>query len=899
MSAPRWARAILRRAAPPGQEDAVVGDLEEAHRARTKRHHAATAWLLTAFETADMTWALLRQRRRPIPAFSWLDFKLGLRMLVRYPGLTAVGGLAIAFAIWVGAGFFEFGTQLLSPRLPLPDGDGVVMLRLYDVRTRKDQMPTAYDFLNWRKEVTTVGQMSAYRRIRRNLRTGDGPGEPATITRMSATGFDVAGVPPLLGRTLTSADEVPGATDVVVIGHDLWQARFGGNPDVVGRSVQLGRDRATIIGVMPEGFGFPIADQLWTPLRLADADLTPGAGLRLEVFGRVAPEHSIGEARNELELLAVRTSIDFPEAYEHLQVDVVSFKLGALGIPPRSKSAVVAGVISWNVAVVLFVMVICANVALLIFARAAARESELVVRSALGASRARIVAQLFVEALVLGMVGAAVGLTAAGYGLRWGMNVVATQVMGSGGLSLPFWMSDTLSSTTVAYALILTAVGAGVAGILPAFKVTRDVGSSLRRASAGGGGIQFGGVWTVVIVSQVAVTIALPVGAFLFREELVKVEEVDIGVPTDEYLAARLEMDREPPPDRPADTTAAAFAERYRTALGELAERLRAEPSVSVVTFAEKLPLMYHPWHQIEVDEGGMEPPDLRGHRGGVSGVDPGYFEALGVPILSGRGFGAGDLESDAHTVIVNESFVRRVLGGKNPLGRRIQIIASEASREPDRTVPWHEIVGVVPDLGQQSGYGALGPMGVYYAAAPDDVYPIHIAIRGGKDPLSLIPRVLAAATEVDPTLRVQNIIRMDETAKDDVTFYRFFIGLIGIGSGLALLLSMAGIYAVMSFTVSKRTREIGIRVALGSDPTRVTAAIFRRPLLQLGSGVLVGTFLAWVLIESSPRVNGLGALGGAAVYSLLMTCVCLLACVVPTRRALRIEPSEALRADG
>jgi putative ABC transport system permease protein len=419
----------------------------------------------------------------------------------------------------------------------------------------------------------------------------------------------------------------------------------------------------------------------------------------------------------------------------------------------------------------------------------------------------------------------------------------------------------------------------------------------VRQAPGGGGGRRFGGIWTAVIVIQVAVTVAFPAVSFLVLRDLNRVKNANADLADERYLVARLDMDREPPPTAPADTSRAAFLARYRTTIEELERRLLADESVVDVTFAERVPRMYHAWHQIEVDQGAVPPPDLRGHRMGVVAVDLDYFDVLGAPILAGRPFGTGDLAADARVVIVNRPFVDSVLGGKNPIGRRLRIVASESSREPDPTAPWHEIVGVVPDLGTTSGYG---PEGVYLPARMGDHYPLRIAVHVQGDARAFAPRLMETAMRVDPTLRIEGLIRLDDVIREEMRFYTFWLRLsLGV-SAVALLLSLAGIYAVMSFTVSRRTREIGIRVALGCRSSRVVPAILARPLTQIACGIAAGmslvSFLALAVAGWTISAPQIAVVVG---YAALMTGVCLIACIVPTRRALRVEPTEALRADG
>ena len=824
------------------------------------------------------------------PQFSLLDFKLGVRMLVRYPGLTLVGGLAMAFAIWVCASTFELMRQVVRPTLPLPDGDRIIALRMWDMEANRVERRALYDFLQWREQLTTVRDIGAARTLTRNLITPDGRGEPIEVAEITASAFELTRAQPLLGRVLLADDERLGAPPVIVIGHEVWQRRFAGDSAIVGRSVRLGETHVTIVGVMGREFGFPVSQRLWMPLRFPESQYEPRTGFPIQIFGRLAPGVALEEAQAELNTLAQRAAQASPETHRWLQAQVLPYAESIFSLPLEASLALMSS----NLGLVFLLGLICANVALLMFARAAARESELVVRTALGASRQRIIGQLVAEALVLSGLATVFGLAAAGVGMRWALGMVEANL---NGVRLPFWIGAGLAPSTVAYSALLAVVAALIAGVLPALKVTRGMGTRLREASAGGGGLQFGGFWTVVIVTQVALTMIFPAVAFFLRRDTSKLLTYDLGVSTREYLAARLEMDRDAPPGTVEDTSRAAFQERYELALVELERRLAGEPAVTGVTFATALPLMYHAWHQIDVDEGAVEPRDARGHRMGVARIAEDYFDVLNVPILAGRAFRAGDFSPDARAAIVNQPFVDSVLAGKNPIGRRIRHVANEDARVPTTDGPWYEIVGVVQDLGTTSGYGRSG---IYHPIVPGQAYPVHVAIHVRGDPLAFASRLRSIATVVSPRLRVHDMIPMNETIGDDLAFYHFWFRLTVYVSGIAVLLSLAGIYAVMSFTVARRTREIGIRIALGAEPQRVLRAVFRRPLMQVGLGVLAGGLMIGLLMTALEGGNvSLPKLALLAAYAGLTMAVCALACVVPTRRALAIEPTEALRSEG
>lgn len=817
--------------------------------------------------------------------FSWIDLKLGGRMLVKYPVLTIVGGISMAFAIWVGAGTFEAIRQLVFPTIPLPEANRIVVLQNWDASANRPELRATHDFVAWRSSLQSVQDLGAYRTVTRNLMITEGLAEPVYTAEMSAAGFRVLRVPPILGRALVESDEQANAPLVGVIGFRLWKSRFNSDSGVVGRTVRLTGAPVTIVGVMPDGFAFPSTQELWVPLRINVSGYDRREGMPIRIFGRLAPGASFDQARTELTNLGRVAARDFPQTHQHLRPQLFTFaeSVRAIGGPGKAMT-----LLTGNIFVVMLLVLVCTNVGLLMFARAATREAEIIVRSALGASRRRIVMQMFAEALVLGGVAAVVGLTAAGWGMRWGLELMRSELTDASG-NFPFWIDGKLSPMTLAYTVFLTMLAAAIAGILPGLKITRNIGDRLKRAAAAAGGAHFGGMWTAVIVLQLAVTMGFPVATFFVRKDAANLERQSLPFPVDQYLSVRLEMERAST-EPGADTSADAFQARYVAAAQKLEARLQSEPGVADVVFAEHLPNQYHPNNQIEVDAGAVAPHDERGHVIGSSKVDPKYFSVLGVSMLSGRWFNSSEARPDARVVVVNKSFVDRVMGGNNPIGRRIRYVSS---RNADAQ-PWYEIIGVAPDVGIKSGWG---PAGIYHPLVRPAMYPLNAAIHVRGDPNVFASRLRAIATDVDVTLRLTDLMPLRNVLTGEVKFHVFWVTLTTIVSIMVLVLSLVSIYAVMSFAVSRRTREIGVRVALGGSPWRIVTAVFKQPLRQLGLGLVAGTLLVWALTGGTDNgVPTLAEIGALGAYTALMIVVCLTACVVPTRRALAVQPTEALR---
>ena len=442
---------------------------------------------------------------------------------------------------------------------------------------------------------------------------------------------------------------------------------------------------------MPEGFAFPISESFWVPFQLTSSSYLPLEGPPVRTFGRLAPDANLEGAQVELTTVTQPVVLGNPETHQQLRAQVLPFPNEVMDI----SNSVSVGLMSSNGLFILFLILMAANVALLVFVRAATREREILVRVALGADRGRVVAQLFAETLVLGLVGAFVGLLATGISMRWAFRTFAS-LEGQ----LPFWFGPSLSLTTVAYALGLTALGALVAGALPGLKITEgNLESRLRQSNTGLPSTGVSRLWSGIIVVQVAISaLAVPIAYTVFTQMLEKRGTV---VPFDgsQYGSARVEMDREDELGAGPQLSEEEFAALYRERYEELRLRLEAEPGVGAVTLANRFARMSHPQNAIEVEtDGDLTPPRIA-PRVGTASVALDYFDALNTRVLAGRGFNSGDADSDQGVVIVNQSFVYRVLGGRNAVGRRVRY-APPPGRDADaETEPSYQIVGVVPDL--------------------------------------------------------------------------------------------------------------------------------------------------------------------------------------------------------
>ena len=818
---------------------------------------------------------------------SWLDFKLAARMLAKYPGLSIIGGIGMAVSIAIGAAFFAFFHSYLYATLPIDRGERVVALENWNVTRNNEDRRSLHDFDHWRRDLKSIEDLSAYRTVARNLIVPGGTAEPVRIAEITASAFRIARVPPLLGRPLLEDDERRDAESVVVIGHDVWRSRFGGDPSVVGRQVRLGNTVHTIVGVMPEGFAFPVSHSYWTPFRFKPSDYPRGEGPAIFMFGRLADGLAMEDAQAEVSTLGTRAAAAFPATHAQLRPQVLPYAYPVLDIQDTS----VAQVAMMQAIVSLLLVVVAVNVAILIYARTATRQSEIAVRTALGASRRRIVLQLFIEALVLSGLAAGAGLAIARFGITIAHGIIQAE-MGA----LPYFIDYGLSPAAVLYAVGLAVLAAVIAGVVPALQATGRRVQSTLRALGGGTGLRLGTTWSLLIVSQVALAVAgLPMAA-AFGWDAVREATTKPIFAAEQYLAVRMALEPEPPEGIDAATYKRELASRSTTLQRDVVAAVESEATVSDVTISY-VPPGQESTARIEVQGEAVASPSVaplvRFNRIAVD-----FFDAFDTPVLTGRAFTAADQAAAATAVIVNRTFVQKILGGGNALGRRVRFTAPEDANPADvETTRWYEIVGVVADLHANAMDDSMTESALYQPMLAGTGAPVSLMVQlRGVSPASFIGRLRELTTAIDPSMRISALPMVDIYRQRDLA-----VRLVGLAVSLVvisvLLLSAAGIYALMSFTVAQRRKEIGIRAALGADAGRLLRTIFSRAAAQLGAGVAIGLITVAALdMMSDGELLGPGRTVLLTIMSLLMIGVGLIAAIGPARRGLRIQPTQALR---
>jgi len=821
------------------------------------------------------------------------DLKLGMRMLRKYPGLTAVALFALSLAIGAGAAYLEFVNDLMHGQLPFPDGSRIVGIQMWDRQSGDPERRVTTQFVEWRSSLRSFEDLAASRDLDRTMITDDGRAEPVRGVEITASAFRITRVPPLLGRPLIDDDERPGAPAVAVIGYDLWTTRFGSDPAVIGQSIRLGRARHTIVGVMPEGFGLPVAHNLWVPLSIESSAIGRREGPALKVFGKLAPGMAISTAQAELDASARNAAAEFPATDNYLNPVVKPY---VESLWSAVEDATMQTIV-FNSANIFFIglLALCgANIATLVFARTATRETEISVRTALGASRARIAGQLFAEALVLSSIAAVIGLTVGVYALKWVRGVVEV------GMEEPmmFWWNDDLSFTTIIYAAMLAVLAALIIGVVPAMKATgvRLQERLKQTTGATSGVLKFGGVWTGVIVTQVAVTVIfLAIVGVLGRSAYMSGGERARTFPVGEYLSTRLLLDRTPD-EIAADDNGSQYRALMAKTYSELSSRLASEPGIATVTYGTRIPGMNFFYTGVEFDgvkDGAKnaQPTYIR-----TAQVATNYLDTFQARLISGRMFTEADL--GRNVAIVDRAFVVHVLNGQEAVGRQIRDIGDE--NRP--AGPWLDIVGVVSDLTEDVNKKATDAT-LVTPAAPDEIRPLYLAVHARTNIAAIKSRVRVIAGDVDPSLRLDEVQTLDKIGESERVSLEFFARMLTGVSIVAMVLAAAGVYALMSFTVSRRTAEIGIRVALGADPKGIVVATFSKAFAKIVIGILVGAVPAAAIAislgpEVSPTAGTSVTVMTFAFATLTVMLITALACVVPARRALRIQPTDALKAE-
>jgi putative ABC transport system permease protein len=798
------------------------------------------------------------------------DLRFGARMLRKNPGMTAIAVLALSLGIGLTTTVFSITYGALYRGLPLPDADRVMHLERNNLERGINSMEvTVHDFRDWRAQQTAFEDIAGFYSGTVNLSGLEGRPERFSGAFMTANALDVTGVRPLLGRSFRESEDDPGAPGVVVIGYSLWTNRFEGDRDVIGQTVRINGEPAEIIGVMPEGFLFPFSQNIWVPMKQDVSALARGEGTTVEVFGRLKPGVSMDQGAVEMNTIARRLAMEYPETNENVGAVVQPYTKEFIGDEPQALLLTMLG------AVFFVLLIACANVANLLLSRATVRSKEVAIRSAIGASRWRVVRQMLGETMVIAAVGGVMGLAIAAVGIRlFNAAIVDTEP--------PYWIDIRIDPIALAFVVGLILLTTIIAGIIPALKASgQNVHEILKDETRGSSSMRLGRITKGLVVAEVALSCGLLVAAGLTIKSVVQLKNLDYGFDAGQIFTARIGLFESQYPD------SLARLQFY----DEAVERLAALPGARHVAAATGLPAVSGGGTDFAIEGAEyLEPQDYPDAR--MSVVSTGFFDVFGVGPREGRVFDSSDDGVNLPVAAVNESFAQRFFAGESPLGRRIRIGGANSTR------PWRTIVGVVPDL-WMAGIDNEEPWGFYIPLKQGDARFISIAVATGGDAMSLASPVRDAIQRIDADLPLYWVQTLEQGVDGNTWFYRVFGTLFMIFGFVALFLASVGLYGVMSFAVSRRTQEIGVRMALGAKARDVLRLMLRQGLVQLGLGVTLGLalaallsrFLQIILFDVNPRdpVIFVGIV-------MLLAAVGLLANVVPAKRAARVDPMVALR---
>lgn len=800
------------------------------------------------------------------------DLHHAMRAALRRPGVTAVAVVALTLGIGLTATMFSIVNGVMLTGLPFEESERLLHIERTRLSEGDDSLEvTLHDYLDWVEQQTSFEELAAWYDGTVNIAVAGSRPERLKGAFVTPSLFRVLRVQPPLGRAFDESEGLPGTPEVVLLSHATWRDHFRSDSAAIGSTLRVNGETATVIGVMGEGFRFPIDQEIWLPLRLDPLAVKRGEGTSLDVLGRLAEGSTRDEAEAELAAIAARLEQAYPETNAGVGTIMRPYIEEVIDDPGRP--------LLWTMLGAVFgvLLVACANVANLMLARSAARSGELAIRSALGAGRWRLVAHLLAESAVLASVAAALGLVLAWYGTRAFNEALAVT-------ATPFWFDVGLNPRVFGFVVAIAGVTALAAGGLPALRASRqDVNQLLKDESRGSSGLRIGRLSRALVVAEVAVSCALLVAAGLMVRSVVQLRNVDLGFDAGTVYTARVGLFAADYPD----------AETRTRFLEDLRRRLAQRPDVEAAAVATSLPALGSGRGSVVID--GHEPRsdwDLP-HTNQVASTT-GYFRTLGVALLEGRDFVETDRRTAEPVAIVNRSFVRRFLPGGSPLGKRVRVLGDDGKG------PWRRIVGVAPDL----HLGGLGMHddrsdGVYIPLAQDDARFAGIAVRS-TGPLALAAEaVREEVAALDPELPLYWTWSLREGIQRNTWYYDVFGTLFAVFGVAALLLASVGLYAVMAFSVEQRTTEIGIRIAIGAQAGDVVRMVLRQGAFQLGVGLVLGLvagaglarLIRALLFEVEPDDPAVYA---AIVLTLVAAGVA--ASFLPAARAVRVEPVEALR---
>ena len=801
------------------------------------------------------------------------DVRYACRVLLNDPWFTVVAALALGLGIGLNTTVFTFVNAVLIRGVPFDHAEQILYLNTRNVVTNDEQGVSIADLQDWRAQAHTFEGLAAFDEHEMNVSDTGRPAERIGGADVTANTFQLLRQAPLLGRDFAPDEDQPGAAPVVILGYSVWKNRYGSDPAILGRAIKIDDRAAEIVGVMPEGMRFPTNADLWRPYVPTPAQAAKRDDRGLGVFGRLAPGATQSQAGTELSAIAARLRQQYPDTNKDLGVGVMTFNERFNGGKIRTIFLALMGAVGF------VLLIACANVANLLLARSSRRTREVGIRVALGAGRGRIIRQLLVESTLLACVGGLLGLGLSYVGI--GLFDAAVADVGK-----PYWIRFTMDYRVFGFmALVCLATGL-LFGLAPALQVSRtNVNETLKEGGRGtAGGAKARRLTSAMVIAELTLTLVLLTGAGLMIRSFLKLYSMQLGIDSTHVLTMRTTLTDVRYPT----------AEKRQQFYDALIARLTTLPGVTAAATTSRLPLEGEDSRIMEV-EGRPAVDPKTGPRGSRLWVSPGYFDVLGIPVRRGRLLTDHDGTPGAETVVVSERFVERFFPGEDPLGKRFRPHAEPAQKEPN---PWLTIVGVVPSVRQADPQAENPEPVIYQPFRQRSFASTALLVRAAGAPTVITSAVREAVRTIDQDQPVFAVRTLDESIQRQRWPYRVFGSMFAIFALVALVLSAVGIYAVTSYAVTQRTSEIGVRMALGAQPRQVSWLILRSGLGQLAIGLTLGLLGAWsltfVLQALLVQTAATDPLTFGSITALL-SIVTIVACLVPARRATKLDPLKAL----
>ncbi|HYP29038.1 MAG TPA: ABC transporter permease [Blastocatellia bacterium] len=798
------------------------------------------------------------------------DIRYGIRLLAGKPGFTAVAAIALALGIGANTAIFSVVNKVLLNPLPYKDPDRIMMVWEENAKSGYPiDTPSPANFISWKEQNQVFEDMAAFDDATFSL-TGGGEPEKITGDLVSASFFPILGVDPIFGRVFSPEEDVPGANRVVIISHGIWQRRFGSDREILGKTLTLDGQSYSVIGVMPPQFEFlGRGSELWVPIAFTQEEAAARGNHYLEVIARTRPGVTREQAQADMSLIAERLQQEFP---------LTNTSVGAVVIPLHEQIVgdIRPALLILMGAVGFVLLIACANVANLLLARAAVRQKETAIRTALGAGRARLVRQFLTESVLLSGLGGVLGLVISIVGVKVLVSFVPDSISQA--------KEVTLDAKVLLFTFGISMLTGVIFGLIPALQASRpNLNETLkeggRDSSAGASGSR---ARNILVVSEIGLALVLLIGAGLMINSFLKLLSVDPGFRTDSMLTAKIIL---PDSKYPGRIERAAF---FR----QLLERVGSLPGVEAAGLTTSLPLTSKGNSLGIAVEGRPEPPPDEVPIIVTRVINPDYFRTMSIPLLQGRIFSEQDSENAPFVVIIDEAMARKLWPDEDPIGRRIKMGGYNS------TSPWRSVVGVVKEVRQFELDAAPRPQ-MYVPFPQTGVFaPQDLVLRTSGDPLSMVSAVRSEVWAIDKDQPISTVRTMEDIMAASVAKQRFNMLLLGIFAVVALVLAAVGIYGVMSYLVTQRTREIGLRMALGAQRSDVLKLVVGQGFKLVAIGVALGLFASFALTRyMSSLLFGVSTTDPVTfvVISVTLIAIALLASYIPARRATQIDPMRAL----